>query len=1174
MLTEARGTELVSHAIIKILQIAATKNESIMDPLTAVGLATNILTFLETGAKLVTGAIEIYGSPSGLTSENQALEAIVTDMRNVCSKLQLSDKDELSSEERSLMNLAIDCDSLCKEIIELVEKTRPKDPKSSLASMRASLKLRWYEQHRRQLAQRLGDCRAQMSLHMAYLSGSHIKDKLEGLIMSAQRNSSRLERLFNQLDSLRNTTTTTTDFTAATQNQINTLHNMTEYASDFAALQCILRSLEFPEMHGRYDSVADAHSETLQWVFRHPHESDHLNKASADSLDAIAEIGGDEDSEKVDHEKCVARNLLHSWLRSGSGIFHVCGKLGCGKSTLMKYISEHPDTKEMLHIWAGECIVGSSSHEQCTMAYNYFLLPGDRKLIHANFFFWKPGSVLQKSLAGLLRCLLHTILAANTDLASKLFPNHWAQAKLVPWQTVQSIRISDKDIRHGFEKLISNPTSHNDSSFCFFIDGLDEFAGTIQHDTEYLVGQLCSWTARAPDRVKLCVSSREYNVFMNTFPEENRIRLHRLSLSDMKRFVFKQLAHATKEAEAMQIAEAVSSSADGIFLWAAVVTKAIREQIQDGTSFENILREIELLPGELEDLFTHLLSSLPGYKLKKAFQVFSLVSLPSVICPGPEHPAAMSSRILHQDRWWFFTLLTTSFLKIYNRDNSFALQEDFSPGDPSSLTERVSLAMKELNGFCKGLVDVVTVKKHDRVRHEVRDNFKNLEELAKNPLFRHSIAFTHRSVPEFLALYTRNSRVQTLIGDFNPLEAYSQLKLAELRAYPEEIGSRGEFEPLVSIRATEGLDRKSFTFLDALSRAVLQARQLLPNAIQDSEYWHDRTRQFGLFINSVQDGRIRPQPDGYFLWPKQDFGSVTPQLPVYSATAHGNLEYLRWVVSQTLIKRDPISLQVLLYCIMEFIHTEHDGSGFEQKVLDAVKFILETGLATGELHPNNPAHVTTTDRDGLLSELRKNPGVDITIWQWFLLMSSRPLDLFGTYHSIIGLVLQFYVEKAQPDLSFRFSVTENAKKKRGSQGDVCMLTVFRHEGKPIALKLLRGGDWHIGKSGGLIEYLEHFKFLFPDWERFKMIVEDRLKQYSEPVEMITPRAGSDIPVGTPVDDLGVHIEATEEPEEQTAPETHLASPASVISIYSMSAGLLFLGKPGVAIAILSPHLAC
>jgi hypothetical protein len=49
----------------------------------------------------------------------------------------------------------------------------------------------------------------------------------------------------------------------------------------------------------------------------------------------------------------LASEPLTHWLSSGNGIYHISGKLGSGKSTLMKFLCEHKRTKAELQNWAG-----------------------------------------------------------------------------------------------------------------------------------------------------------------------------------------------------------------------------------------------------------------------------------------------------------------------------------------------------------------------------------------------------------------------------------------------------------------------------------------------------------------------------------------------------------------------------------------------------------------------------------------------------------------------------------------------------------------------------------------------------------------------------------------------------------------------------------------------------
>lgn len=87
----------------------------------------------------------------------------------------------------------------------------------------------------------------------------------------------------------------------------------------------ILSSLFFKGMHGRFDAVADAHHKTFEWIF---------------------------EDEITEHQKEL-RGSFRDWLSSGNGIFHISGKLGSGKSTLMKFLCEQRKTEAELKHWAG-----------------------------------------------------------------------------------------------------------------------------------------------------------------------------------------------------------------------------------------------------------------------------------------------------------------------------------------------------------------------------------------------------------------------------------------------------------------------------------------------------------------------------------------------------------------------------------------------------------------------------------------------------------------------------------------------------------------------------------------------------------------------------------------------------------------------------------------------------
>ena len=89
----------------------------------------------------------------------------------------------------------------------------------------------------------------------------------------------------------------------------------------------ILRGVKakFDDMHYRYQNIDSPISGTFEWIF---------------GLE-----GTSEEATRFNH-----------WLTTGSDIFHICGKLGSGKSTLMKQLFGHARTRSKLEQWASQWI--------------------------------------------------------------------------------------------------------------------------------------------------------------------------------------------------------------------------------------------------------------------------------------------------------------------------------------------------------------------------------------------------------------------------------------------------------------------------------------------------------------------------------------------------------------------------------------------------------------------------------------------------------------------------------------------------------------------------------------------------------------------------------------------------------------------------------------------------
>ena len=398
---------------------------------------------------------------------------------------------------------------------------------------------------------------------------------------------------------------------------------------------------------------------------------------------------------------------------------------------------------------------------------------GDKELVFAKFFFWKPGSSLQKSLTGLFRSLLHDTLEACPELIPVVLPEQWAQVKSMPWQTQTDVRFRKEQIRNAFIRMIEHRDYLVKHCFCFFIDGLDEYEETIQEDYLDMVKLLSGWTAAAPEAVKICVSSREYNVFLNYFSKERRICLQDLTRPDMERYIRDKLRDMDIEAEKAILIKKIADKASGIFLWVALVVKSIREMLSDGYGLFALEQELDSLPGELEKLFKYLLDSMEKSARRRAYQTFAMI---------------LKSRSYDFD----LSLFSYSFLEQYEIDTEFAVQSFFL--NDTARKERLDIARKRLNGCCKGLLE-------PRGGDDV-------------------ISFTHRSVPEFL----ETDDMASYLTGFSPENAVSQLALAELRSkeytYSPELLSNRVYT-LIKMRNEANIDYPPYRFRECLHSTMV-----------------------------------------------------------------------------------------------------------------------------------------------------------------------------------------------------------------------------------------------------------------------------------------------------------------------------------------------------------------
>jgi hypothetical protein len=137
-------------------------------------------------------------------------------------------------------------------------------------------------------------------------------ENLKALLVTVKEDSVNLIRLNLSITELRQTLQNATTVEVGSinlqaLNQLKGILNIGQNALNEVAHDRILRGIKggFEDMSYRYQNVDSPFETTFEWIF-------DLDKKSPEA------------------------NKFIQWLSSGDGIFHICGKLGSGKSTMSK----------------------------------------------------------------------------------------------------------------------------------------------------------------------------------------------------------------------------------------------------------------------------------------------------------------------------------------------------------------------------------------------------------------------------------------------------------------------------------------------------------------------------------------------------------------------------------------------------------------------------------------------------------------------------------------------------------------------------------------------------------------------------------------------------------------------------------------------------------------------
>jgi hypothetical protein len=349
------------------------------------------------------------------------------------------------------------------------------------------------------------------------------------------------------------------------------------------------------------------------------------------------------------------------WLRTGSGIFWISGKPGSGKSTLMKLIATDERTENyLIQDWRS-----------------------DTRHLLVSFFFNHRGTPIQKSFEGLLRSLLVQILQKESRLLAGVharfpsdIPSDASIASISQNWTLDRLR---QWLRYVLEQ------SDIPLRLTLFLDALDEFDGSKEFICEFLKD------ITVPKNVKVCFSSRPWDIFVTNFGSRPGFRLQDFTQDDIRSYCLGSLQSIVKLATMVE--EAVlkmTERARGVFLWIKLVIKDL-EAAESKGELDDVMKLLDAIPTELDEYYLETIRRIPTSHRSKTYMTLEVVARERDRL-SPER-LVMYAEVLPDPQKWA---------------SSKALEEQLK--EDQHTTQRL------LSTYCGGLVEIIQASDRTQVQ--------------------------------------------------------------------------------------------------------------------------------------------------------------------------------------------------------------------------------------------------------------------------------------------------------------------------------------------------------------------------------------------------------------------------------------------------------------------------
>ncbi|KAK4450287.1 hypothetical protein QBC34DRAFT_403202 [Podospora aff. communis PSN243] len=590
----------------------------------ALGVAANILQFLDYGSRFITQAWRIHKAGSDGIDGIPSLQAMTKDLQDVLSDLQ----KQKAGDNPGLARLSEDCSDVARRLLASIDCICIPQGGRKRDAIKTTFKVAWQRDRIKELQRDLDGFRQQLSLHLLaslrQMASRSVREQnaiLEMLGVETREIKRMIGAAHEQQDafgmSVLKFLTNSVPSAARSTYRDSLMQDLLiriyqskggedeQTMPDAAPTPTSLRRgevevqffarLRFIGMDDGETRIPEAYERTLLWVYEDPPEAYNQTWSNF-------------------------RRFLES---NDDHLYWVTGKAGSGKSTLMKFVTNEPDPDVAQTSRRSSKRVGIDAG---TMSYQYLSRwSGEAKIYTAVFYFWNSGVRMLTTQVGLFRSVLYQLLSQEPGLVRQVASSRW---EALCYFSEDPKDFTEAELRRMLISTVQFLSQRG--RVCLFIDGLDEFES--DKNPARLI-DLVLELARDTQNVKLCISSRPWVAFENAFQGNPSLRLENLTRKDIVHFVSTELCSNAnfKDLESQQpdfakeIAETIVQRSSGVFLWVNLVVSSLLEGMSTGDRVRDLRKRLDRLPDRLEELYEKILLSLDSAFLEDAARYFSIV---------------------------------------------------------------------------------------------------------------------------------------------------------------------------------------------------------------------------------------------------------------------------------------------------------------------------------------------------------------------------------------------------------------------------------------------------------------------------------------------------------------------------------------------------------------------